>query len=367
MFNFDVFSFPVPFKRVFRHSSASRKQAENFIVRATINHQITGWGESCPREYVTGETIASCKQFFHENHDSLASVTDLASLRMWVTSHEDAIDQNPCAFCAIELAILDALGKEQAVPIETLIGVAQVPETIEYSAVLGDSPSTVYWLLAQRYRARGFNNIKIKLSGKIKRDRRKLKVWKGNAAKRWTVRVDANNLWTNVDECFGYLQQLPNTFWAVEEPLQPRDSIALASLAAQIDADIILDESCTRLSDLVHYNGKNWIVNLRISKLGGILRAIQMANNAKANGLRTIVGAHVGETSILTRAAIVLVQHLQNSQLATEGAFGTNLLMRDLSQESLQFARDGRLRMRQHQCLTQPGLGLTVQTQLLKH
>ena len=364
---FEIFSFPVPFKRVVRHPSASRKRAENFIVRITTKNQIIGWGESCPRDYVTGETIATCKQFLHNYQRSLADdITDLASLRAWIANHGDVIDQNPSAFCAVELAILDALGKEQSRPIETLLGIDQLSEAIDYSAVLGDSPFVVYWLLAQRYRMRGFGNIKIKLSGNLNKDRRKLRMWSCRTENKWSVRIDANNLWATVDECLLYLQQLPKIYWAIEEPLKPRAFNAQATLAEQINANIILDESCTRVSDLAHYMGKKWIVNLRISKLGGILRAIEVARVARANGLDTIIGAHVGETSILTRAAIVLVQYLQNSQLATEGAFGTNLLTRDLAHETLQFAHDGRLRLSQHHCLTQPGLGLKVQTELLR-
>ena len=364
---FEEFSFPVPFKRVFRHSSASRKLAENYIVRATLKNQIIGWGESCPREYVTGETIATCKKFLRNNRDSLAeSITDLASLNTWIADHGDEIDKNPSAFCAIELAILDGLGKVHSVPLETLLGIEPLNATTIYSAVLGDSPFPVYWLLAQRYRARGFRNVKIKLSGNLSKDRRKFQIWRDVHSKDRTIRIDANNLWTTVDECSDYVKRLPNIFWAIEEPLKPRDFEGLATLAERLEVNVILDESVTRLNDLDHYRGDNWILNLRISKLGGILRAIQMARAAKSRGFKTIVGAHVGETSILTRAAVVLVQYLENSQLATEGAFGTHLLTEDLVTEPLQFARDGGLQLSQTNCLLQPGLGLNVKVDLLK-
>lgn len=366
MLSFEIFSFPVPFRRVFRHSSASRKLAENFIIRASINNQFTGWGESCPREYVTGESIASCRRFLRDHYDSLLNITDLASLRTWVTNHSEVIDQNPSAFCAIELAILDALGKEHALPIETLLGIKQVGAVPDYTAVLGDSPYSVYWLLAQRYRNRGFRDIKVKLSGNLNKDRRKLRLWKRKRINKRSVRIDANNLWLTVDDCLDYLQQLPVVFWAVEEPLKPRDFVALTTLASGTEASVILDESVTRLDDLTHYTGNHWVVNLRVSKHGGILRTIQIAREARTRGLNIIVGAHVGETSILTRAAIVLIQYLENSQLATEGAFSTHLLKQDLAEESIRFARDGKLRLSQINCLTQPGLGLRIRTDLLK-
>ena len=363
---FDKFNFAVPFRRVFRHSAAARKQAENFIVQASLNQKITGWGESCPREYVTGESISTCKKFLQDNLESLQGITDIVSLRTWIKNHEHEIDQNPSAFCAIELALLDAFGKHHSIPVETLLSIDQLRETTNYSAVLGDSPYLVYWLLAQRYRAYGFRSIKIKLSGNLNKDRRKLLLWQTARLRKRAIRLDANNLWKSVEDCLNYLQQLPKAYWAIEEPLQPRDFAELIQLAERIETNIILDESVTQINDLTHYRGEKWIVNLRVSKLGGIHRAIQVAQAAKSRGLNTIVGAHVGETSILTRAGLVLIQYLKNSQLATEGAFGTHLLKKDLATEPLQFAREGQLRLSQTSCLAQPGLGLKVRTDLLK-
>lgn len=287
-------------------------------------------------------------------------------MRSWIDSHENLIDQNPSAFCAIELALLDAFGKENSVPIETLLGIDQLRETTNYSAVLGDSPYLVYWLLALRYRMRGFRSVKIKLSGNLESDRRKLQWWQTKRLHKRTIRLDANNLWNSVEDCSNYLEQLPKSYWAIEEPLQSRDFTGLTNLAERIEANIILDESVTRKNDLTHYNGEEWIVNLRVSKLGGIHRAIQVAQMAKTRGLNTIVGTHVGETSILTRAGIVLIQYLKNSQLAAEGAFGTHLLTQDLATEPLQFARNGELRLSQTSCLAKPGLGLKIRTDLLK-
>ena len=53
----EVSSFPVPFRAVFRHASASRAQAENLIVAAYSDCGKVGYGEGCPRRYVTGETV----------------------------------------------------------------------------------------------------------------------------------------------------------------------------------------------------------------------------------------------------------------------------------------------------------------------
>ena len=45
-----------------------------------------------------------------------------APLRQWVSDHRVAIDANPAAWCAIELALLDALARRDGVPIEVFLG-----------------------------------------------------------------------------------------------------------------------------------------------------------------------------------------------------------------------------------------------------
>jgi hypothetical protein len=53
--------------------------------------------------------------------------------------------------------------------------------------------------------------------------------------------------------------------------------------------------------------------------------------------------AHVGETSIFTRAALTVAAHAGNALVAQEGAFGTKLLRRDLASPVLMFGRRAEL------------------------
>lgn len=70
-----------------------------------------------------------------------------------------------------------------------------------------------------------------------------------------------------------------------------------------------------------------------------------MAEYAFAKGFRVIIGAQVGESSLLTRAAILVVNALSQKPLAQEGAYGTNLLAHDLVEEVLQFDNKGELKL----------------------
>jgi hypothetical protein len=75
--------------------------------------------------------------------------------------------------------------------------------------------------------------------------------------------------------------------------------------------------------------------------MGGILRSIEIANQAKRLGLPLIIGAQVGETSILSRAALSIANHYRDIVIAQEGAFGTYLLEKDITDNPITFGKNG--------------------------
>ncbi|MCE2425662.1 MAG: hypothetical protein J4F45_11280 [Pseudomonadales bacterium] len=334
-----TFTFPVPFKVVFRHASATRSRTENVIV-AALGGGETGFGEGCPRSYVTGETVAGAVDFLEAHADGImAAVDDLPSLRAWIASHRESIDRNPAAFCALETAILDLFGRIARQPVEELLGLPRLEGTFTYSAVLGDAPQLAYLWQLGRYRRRGFTDFKVKLAGDPQRDRRKFAALAGTASR---VRLDANNLWTSVDTCIRHLSDLPGAPFAVEEPLAIGDLDGFRAVGEACGMRIVLDESLLRAEQVDALECPDrWIVNLRVSKMGGVLRSLELVERAARRGLGVIVGCQVGETSVLTRAALPVMQAVRPNLVAAEGAFGTYLLRRDLTTPSLMFDAGG--------------------------
>ena len=54
----DVYLLDIPMRR-FRHAASHRRQAQSVLVNVRLSDQTGGWGETLPREYVTGETLES--------------------------------------------------------------------------------------------------------------------------------------------------------------------------------------------------------------------------------------------------------------------------------------------------------------------
>ena len=358
-----LYQLDIPFTAAFAHSSAVRAATQSVWVEAHAD-QLVGVGESCPREYVTGESVNSVHGFFETYRDGLCqeidSVEDLAA---WADTHTDIIDANPAAWCAIELALLDLFAQRKNLPIEQVVGVAPITGTFTYSAVVGDSAPEAFHATVARYLKMGFVDFKLKLSGNAMRDRQKIDTFRDlNDVKPMRVRLDANNLWDDAETAAHDLANLEYAFAGIEEPLAANDIDGMRLVAARLGCPIILDESLLRADQLAPFakDPEKWVVNVRVSKMGGLLRSLAVIKTARDLGLTIIVGAQVGETSVLTRAGLVAAHASHDVLFAQEGAFGTHLLQEDIANPSLMFEASGVLDADAYNLSENPGWGLTV-------
>ena len=125
---------------------------------------------------------------------------------------------------------------------------------------------------------------------------------------------------------------------------------------------IVLDESLLRAGqlDAVAADPHRWIANIRVSKMGGVIRSLEVARRATDLGIGVIVGCQVGETSILARTALTVMEAAGPSLVAAEGAFGTHLLHRDLASPCIMFGTAGVLSAGQAIDTGRGGFGLTI-------
>ncbi|MEN8175159.1 MAG: enolase C-terminal domain-like protein [Pseudomonadota bacterium] len=352
----------IPFKLSFSHATADRSRTQSVLVTATSKEGLTGYGEGCPREYVTGESLDSVMRFFREHQPDVSRLFDLDTLRRWVSDHRWIIDANPAAWCAMEMALLDLFGKTAGLSLERLLDQPELSGVFQYSAVLGTDDLGIFEKLLSLYLDMGFRDFKVKLMDDLARDQEKADLLKAQLDKGIRIRFDANNCWTDADRASRYLESLDCPFWAVEEPLPKGRYEELARLAEYLDTKIILDESFRRLDQLALLDPTpdHWLVNLRVSKMGGLLRSLEIVDACRKTGIPLIVGAQVGETSLLTRAALTVAASARDLLVAQEGGYGTYLLAHDICEPSLMFGRGGKLNADPLPMRTSPGCGLDI-------
>lgn len=340
----DMRPLDIPFRVAFKHASAERSRTSAVVAIASTSSGQIGHGEGCPRPYVSGEDIDSCLSFHQTHERDLLAIRCLDDVQQFVQAHQAQIDRYPAAWCALECAVLDALGLHQKRSVEDLLGLPPLTGSFHYSAVLGVSQESVFQAQLAQYVHLGFLDFKIKISGDLDKDKTHLQALKA-ALPNANIRLDGNNLWPDADAALPYLNALKGLFWAVEEPIKPKDFAGLQELAQQLDCQIILDESLLSCADLEipQKQPALWLANIRVSKMGGVLRSLQVAHACSQAQIPIIVGAQVGETSLLTRAALTVVHAHRASVRAQEGAFGTLLLASDITTPCLMFGAHGAL------------------------
>jgi L-alanine-DL-glutamate epimerase-like enolase superfamily enzyme len=280
----------------------------------------------------------------------LIQLQSLGSLIEWSNRFSQEIKQNPAAFCAIELALLQALAQEKHQTIERLLSLPELSGTFRYSGILGTDDSSTFARLLNQYLQMGFTDFKVKLFGNAAIDHSNLRIIDATTQDQIIrIRFDANNLWQEATIACSYLANLGTQMFAVEEPLTARDFDGMRKLSQTLEVPVILDESFTRLDDFeqIYRDPERWIINVRVSKMGGLKRALAIAQQAEKIGVPIIIGAHVGETSILTRAALTVANVYKDNLVAQEGAFGTFLLEHDIVHPALMFTAGGTIKAEQ--------------------
>lgn len=358
----DLYRTAIPMRR-FQHAAVSRDVSEAVLVRVEFADGSMSWGETLPREYVTGETI-----------DSVLS--DIADI-VWpgVAGLEISPDQMPgavpdaraagrctnSAVCAVELAIIGRMLADNAELLERISGQARRRRiAARVSGVLGsDDPDKT----ARRLRAMqwfGLADFKLKLGFGQDIDAANLRVvtdriGKAVARGRCTLRVDINGGW-DMDTTPQRVSEL-NSFGVcvVEQPVYCSAG-ELADLARRCGLPLMADESLLTADDARELSGADirpwW--NVRISKNGGLGRALSLTRLAAERDVTVVLGCMVGESSILSAAQRSLLQYADGVAFV-EGNYGRFLLSDDLTTKSLRFGYGGRLR-----ALRGRGIGVEV-------
>ncbi len=364
----NIYPLNIPFNMRFSHSSYSRDKGDSILVTIKINNSIYGVGEGCPRHYVSGETTSDSIAQLSKRINEFKTMPRLDELIQYIDRNQDFVRRYPAAWCALETALLDCMAKRQACSLEDLLGTRfEIPErkeSIKYSAVLGTDNG--FSALLKKYISSGFSSFKLKLSGDFSLDQSKIQIIRDYKISRQQLRADANNLWHSADQVSEYLLKLDNPFCAIEEPfVKHLDVENIQRLIEYSDIDIILDESFKCAHDLAAVKdlGGRIIPNYRVSKLGGLINCLSIYQDYHERFTRHVIGAHVGESSVLTRAAIVLANAF-SGQCNYEGAFGKHLLKYDVTDPQLMFDQTGQLRPPEYALYGQAGLGLQLCKQM---
>jgi len=347
--SFAVHAIELPFRVKFEHAAASRRSSESLFVELHLDDGTTGWGESLPRVYVTGESRnGACELLagsilprllglaFESFEEVVAFLTacDGRAPAEWVPRDQP----QSAAWCAVDLALLDAFGKHFG---RTPFGQISMPGGLRYSGVLSSGDGWKHRLQPLLYRLLGFRALKIKTGPETTvRDIARVRRLAGANTE---LRVDANMSWT-FDQALRLMPEFARAGIAsFEQPLAADDLDGAARLIRETGLEVMADESLhtgESLRRLIEAKACT-AINARISKCGGLIATLARCREARNAGLWVQLGCQVGESSLLSAAHLHLSAAFPKA-VHREGCFGSFLLADDPARPELRFGRGGR-------------------------
>ena len=368
----EVWTYEIPMRIRFEHALAGRSISTGILVRLELSNGTVGWGEGIPRDYVTGETIETAVDIIRKVYaERLLVDAPLAETPV----ESDGIVHN-AAWCACELAYLDAVGNSRGVRVADMLAgqLGFKPRRLlrRVSAIISAGSLAKVRRNLRMMRLLQFRDYKLKVGRDAEQDEANLaechrQLARGMKRKhgptRRTLRVDANGAW-DLEEAVRRAESLAR--WgvlAVEQPLAKGNEDALTELRRRTSVPIMLDESLITLAEGQERirRGQVDLFNIRISKNGGLVQSLRLARLAHEAGIDFQLGCMVGETGVLTAAGRIFLELVGPRVRFAEGSYGRFLLRSDVTRERLSFGYGGLVRK-----MTGPGLGVHIQPHKLR-
>jgi muconate cycloisomerase len=363
-------------KREIRHASHARTETDNLLVHCKLADGTEGYGEGVPRDYVTGETIdadfgllqtADWQGQLEECRDFPAVFEMLERFQFSEVPGDDRRCRANAARCALELSILDAYGRHFGQPVSDVTRIVapelyRPVERVRYSGAITTARRVKLRLASWGMRLYGFQQMKIKVGVAGQNDIERLRLARRCLGRKMDIRIDANEAWTPAEAANKIGELEPFGITSVEQPVRHADQGALAGIRKKIKTPIMLDESLCSMVDAERAvaNQSCDLFNIRLSKCGGFLASLRLAQYAQRYGLGYQLGCQVGETGILSAAGRHFAQSVAGIRYL-EGSYDRHLVRTPLTTGDLTFGRGGRA-----PALTGPGLGASVDPDAVK-
>jgi len=373
-----LYPLAIPLKRAFSPAAADRRTADPLVVAVELRSGLTGYGETLPRTYVTGETSASVIEAIHTClmpgmerwcPDSFAAALELI----------DSLPQRAkdgrlilAARAGLELALLDAYSRHFRRRLSEAAGWLGLPGfgppgsvgRVRYSGVLSAEAPAALRGAVRKMRWFGLRDFKLKVGfdDDDERVRAVMDALGSSLGRTTTLRLDANGGWTAETAVARLKAWASLPIACIEQPLPRGQELRIPELRRAAAIPIMHDESLLTFEDAERLiaEGVMDAMNIRISKNGGLLPAMRLAGLARQQRLTFQLGCMVGETSVLSAAGRRFLEYVPGVIFA-EGSYGKFLLRGDVTRQSQRFGYGGRVRP-----LSGYGWGVEVLTEALR-
>lgn len=255
------------------------------IVELTASDGVTGWGEAAPWEVFTGTAEGAFAALDVYLRPVLIGA-DAMRPRAILTLLDRRLTGHPDAKAAVDMALLDAMGRRAGLSVADLLG-GRVRDTIALSFSIADPDFSADLARMEAMVAGGHRLFKVKTGVRPHaEDMAHLEAIRATFARRVDLRVDYNQALSPFDalRVLRDVEQFRPTF--IEQPVARPHLSCMAGLAAALDTPILADESVFDIHDLraaIEARAAD-AVSVKLMKTGGMLKAQALMALADAAG-----------------------------------------------------------------------------------
>lgn len=280
---------------------------------------------------------------------------DPVRVRRTMATIDASVQGNHFAKCAVETALLDALGQRVELPMSELLGGRQHDRLpVAWTLASGDTGRDI--AEAQEMLDRRRHNIfKLKIGkGDPRANVAHVAAIKKSLGARASVRVDINQAWSEATASAMLPLLADAGVDLIEQPVNLRNTAGLARLARETSVAIMADEALQgpETAFALASAAAADVFALKIEQSGGLFAAGRVAAIAEAAGIG-LYGGTMLEGGVGTAASAHLFSTLGRLEWGTE-LFGPLLLTEELLEIPLDYADFGVA------VPTGPGLGVTL-------
>lgn len=280
----------LPLTEPFAIAKGAPALAANVLVRLELSGGAVGLGEAAPFTAVSGETQKSSLAAIEWVTEWLIG-QDVRALQPVATRLATELAGEPAARCALEMAMLDALGRHQRQPLWSFFGGSGAELDTDMTITAGDAEQASSAALA--ILARGITTIKVKVGARSPAEDAERLLAVHRAAPGARLLADANGGYTP-GEAGAFLADLAKRGVALElfeQPVLPEAWLEFVRSTPRSGVLLCADESVKSAMQLVHLvrEGALDVVNIKPMK-SGVLESIAIWHVARASGIKVMIG-----------------------------------------------------------------------------
>ena len=286
----------IPLKTTYVFASHKQDSFRNVLVYVDTDEGVTGIGEASFSGRGGGvypETPESAKLHIDTYLAPAVIGEDPFDIERIHEKLDHALPGNLVAKSGIDLALYDAMGKSANLPAYKLLGGLHHPKIRCTYTLSIDTPEAMAKSAAFRV-GQGYTTVVVKVGRDPENDVERVRRVREAVGNTVRIRLDANEGY-RPDQAIRIVNQVERydpEF--IEEPVRQTDIDGMAAVARAVGIPVSSDESNSTFETVLRIIDKRAasILNVKVSKNGGLFRCKQIGALAEAAGLSIIVGGN---------------------------------------------------------------------------